>query len=346
MGVDLTELLVFEEIDLGYLKNKILVVDTPMWMYQFLCSIRQRDGSLLTDSKGNVTSHLTGLFTRISNLLQEKIKLAFVFDGQPPKLKLMTLEKRKQIKIQAEKMFESAKEKEDLELMNKYASRTSRLTKEMIDDAKKLIEAFGLPIIQAPSEAEAQASLVVKKGDAFAIATNDADALLFGSPIIIRNLNLIGKKKKPNKFGYETIRPEMISLSSNLRNLGITHDQLIALALLIGTDFNKGGIKGIGPKTALKLVKKYDDNFDKLFEEVKWGSSFDFSWQEVFELVKNIPVYQNYNLECSKVDEEKIIKLLVEEHDFSEDRIRSQLTELIMSQKISNQKDLSQFFCL
>ena len=142
MGVALTELLLIKEIELDFLRNKVLVVDASMWLYQFLSSIRQRDGSLLTDSKGNVTSHLMGLLSRVSNLSQQNIKLAFVFDGEPPKLKHLTLEKRKEIKIEAEKKFEKAKEKDDLELMKKYAARTSRLTDNMIDEAKKLTEAF------------------------------------------------------------------------------------------------------------------------------------------------------------------------------------------------------------
>ena len=176
MGVALTELLLIKEIDLGFLQNKVLAVDAPMWLYQFLSSIRQRDGSLLMDSKGKVTSHLIGLITRISNLTQQNVKLAFVFDGEPPKLKHLTLEKRKEIKIEAEKKFEKAKEKDDLELMKKYAARTSRLTDEMTKEAKALIQAFGIPVIDSPSEAEAQASLIVKNGDAFALATNDAAA--------------------------------------------------------------------------------------------------------------------------------------------------------------------------
>src|SRR3989338_4614449 len=267
MGVALTELLVMKEVDIEFFQNKILAVDAPMWLYQFLSSIRQRDGSLLTDSKGQVTSHLMGLFARISNLSQQNIKLAFVFDGEPPELKRLTLEKRKETKIEAEKKLEKAKEKEDLELMKKNAARTSRLTDEMIEEAKKLVEAFGLPAIEAPSEAEAQASLIVKNGDAFAIATNDADALLFEAPQIVRNLNMAGKKKKANKLSYETIKPDLIGLKENLNHLGIGQEQLIALAMLIGTDYNSGGIKGIGPKTALKLVKEYGKNFDFFFNE-------------------------------------------------------------------------------
>ena len=270
MGVALTELLIREEIDLNFLSNTTIVVDTSMWLYQFLSSIRQRDGSLLMDSKGNVTSHLMGLLSRVSSLSQNRIKLAFVFDGEPPPLKLITLERRKQIKIHAEKKFEIAKEREDIESMKKYAARTSRITPEMIGEAKRLVEAFGLPVVEAPSEAEAQASLIVKNGDAYALATNDADALLFESPIIIRNLSMAGRKKMTNKLSYETIMPDLIDLKKNLQNLGINGDQLIALAMLIGTDYNVGGIKGIGPKTALKMVKTHGTNFQLLFKEVRW----------------------------------------------------------------------------
>ena len=345
MGVALTELLLIKEIDLEFLYNKILAVDAPMWLYQFLSSIRQRDGALLTDSKGNVTSHLTGLLTRVSNLMQQNIKLAFVFDGQPPKLKHLTLEKRKEIKLEAEKKFELAKEKSDEELMKKYASRTSRLTEGMIEEAKKLIEAFGLPVIDAPSEAEAQASLIVKNHDAFALATNDADALLFEAPKIVRNLNMAGKKKKTNKLSFKTINPDLIVLEENLKHLGVDQDQLIVLAMLIGTDYNSGGIKGIGPKTALKMVKEYNNNFDNLFSNVKWSTFFEFSWQEVFELIKDIPIDKHYHLKWRGVDEDEIMKLLVDKHDFSEERVRNQIENLIRGKNKKNQKGFGDFFC-
>lgn len=344
MGVALTELLLIKEIDIDFLRNKVLAVDSSMWLYQFLSNIRQRDGSLLTDSKGNVTSHLVGLFARISNLMQQNVKLAFVFDGEPPKLKHLTLEKRKGIKLEAEKKLEKAKEKDDLELMKKYASRTSRLTAEMIGEAKKLVEAFGLPVVEAPSEAEAQASLIVKNNDAFALATNDADALLFEAPRIVRNLNMAGKKKKINALSYETINPDMIILDENLKHLGISHDQLIVLAMLIGTDYNSGGIKGIGPKTALKLVKEYETNFEALFNEARWQEHFDFSWHEVFDLIKNIPVNGNYRLEWKSLDEEKMNRLLVDEHDFSGERVKGQIENLLEQSKKKGQKGLGEFF--
>ena len=344
MGVAITELLLIREIGLEFLHNKVLVVDAPMWLYQFLSSIRQRDGSLLTDSKGNVTSHLIGLSARISNLLQQGIRLAFVFDGEPPKLKHLTLEKRKEMKMDAEKRFRQAKEKADEELMKKYAARTSRLTEDMIGEAKKLVGAFGLPVIESPSEAEAQASFIVKNNDAFALATNDADAMLFEAPRIIRNLSMAGRKKRKDKLSYDIVSPDLIDLKENLHHLGINQEQLIALAMLIGTDYNSGGIKGIGPKTALKMVKEYKTSFDAMFNEAKWNDFFDFPWQEVFDLIRHMPVNERYELKWKNADEDEIIRLLVGMHNFSEDRVRNQIEGLVKGNKKKIQKGLGEFF--
>src|SRR3989338_1620909 len=158
MGVALTELLVKKDISIEQLRGKILAVDSPMWLYQFISSIRQRDGTLLMDSHGKVTSHLVGLLSRISNLLQHDIKLAFVFDGEPPALKKKVLQERRRIKEEAEKKYQEALKMEDQESMRKYASMTSRLSREMVAEAKELVRAFGMPVVEAPSEAEGQAA--------------------------------------------------------------------------------------------------------------------------------------------------------------------------------------------
>ena len=343
MGVQITELLKLKEISISELANKIIAVDAHLFLYQFLTTIRQRDGTPLMDSKGNATSHLTGLFTRTSSLVQTGLKLAYVFDGKPPELKQKERERRKEIKIESAKKFKEAAKKQDIEEMKKYAARTSRLTPEMIGESKKLISYFGLPVIEAPSEGEAQAAYLVKNNDAFAVASQDADCLLFGSPRLIKNLSIAGKRKKTNKLAYETITPEIADLPENLDYLGINQDQLIVLAILVGTDYNYGGVKGIGPKNALKLVKKYDSNFDKLFEEVKWNNYFDFPWADVFNLIKKMPVTDKYKLEWKAVDKEKIIKLLIDEHDFSEERVSSILDKLMHGTQQKQQKSLSDF---
>ncbi len=343
MGVQITELLSRKEINLNDLANKIIAVDSHLFLYQFLTTIRQRDGSLLIDSKGRVTSHLAGLFTRSTKLMESGIKLVYVFDGEPPKLKHEEREKRAELKIEAQKKYEEAVKKEDLEEMRKYAARTTKLTGEMIEEAKKLISALGVPIIEAPSEGEAQAAYLVKKKKAFAVASQDADALLFGAPNLVRNLSVVGKKKKTNKLAYEIFKPEIIELAENLNKLGVDQNQLIVLGMLVGTDYNPGGIKGIGPKRALELLKKYKTNFDKLFKEVKWEDYFKFSWKEVFDLFKNIPVTDKFKLEWKDIDKEKVLKLLVDEHDFSEERVNSGIERLMKEKEKKKQKSLVDF---
>ena len=344
MGVAITELLVKHEVEMEGLKGRIIAVDGPLWLYQFLSSIRQRDGSLLTDSKGKVTSHLTGLFSRCINLLEAGIKPFFCFDGQVPKLKKQERERRKELKEEAELKFKEAEEIHDEEGMRKYAARTSRLTPMMIEEAKQLLKVMGIPALDAPSEAEAQASHIAARGDAYAVGTNDADALLFKAPRIIRNLNIVGKKKKAGSLAFVRVVPEQVDLAENLNHLGIDGDQLIALAMLVGTDFNIGGIKGIGPKHAIKLVKEHGLAFDSLFSSVKWEQSFPFPWTEVFSVIKNMPVTDQYDLSWGEIDDQKITSLLVGEHEFSRERVESMLGRLSKSKgKAREQKGLGEF---
>jgi len=342
MGVAFKDLIVSKEIDLDSLKNKIIILDSYNILYQFLTTIRGRDGLLLMDSNGNVTSHLVGLFSRTTSLMQRGLKLVFVFDGKPPDLKQKTQEERKALKIQAEKQYMAAKKKGDKEEMKKYASRTSRLSKEMVDESKELISLLGLPVIQAPSEGEAQAAYMVKKNKGFAVGSQDFDALIHGATKLVRNLSISGRRKK-NKVGYVTVNPELIDLSDNINNLGIDQDQLIALAMIIGTDYNPGGIKGIGPKNALKLVKKHKTNFDSLFKETKWSDNFDFPWSEVYYLIKKLPTTDNYKLKWGTINNEKLKKMLVDKYEFSEQRVENTLEKLKKESEGKKQKSLVDF---
>ena len=341
MGVAITELLKSRPISIKELEGKILAVDAPLWIYQFLSSIRQRDGTLLTDSKGNVTSHLVGISSRVPNLLEQGLKLIFCFDGQSPDLKRKEREKRKELKMHAQKRYEEAKAEEDLDQMKKYAARTSRLTSEMIEEAKALLEALGVPVVESATEAEAQAAFLVKQGEAYAVASNDADSLLFGAPRIIRNLNIVGKKKQAGAYAYKDVNPELIELKENLAELGLDRDQLIVLSMLVGTDYNVGGIKGIGPKKAIALTKKHKKNYKALFEEVKWPDSFDYDWKEVFDLIKNMKVSEKYTVQFGNPDPNKLDKVLVEKHDFSGERVEKIMERL---KRKTKQKGLSEFF--
>jgi flap endonuclease-1 len=343
MGLAITEILTPKTISFEDLRNKTLAVDTYNLLYQFLSSIRQADGSLLMDSKGRVTSHLTGLFNRITRLMSYNMKFIFCFDGQVPELKNKERERRKEIKIESQKKFEEAAKKEDLGEMKKFAARTSRLTAEMIEDTKELIRALGQCIVEAPSEGEAQASYIAKGGDADYVLSQDADCFMFQAPKLVKNLTISCKRKKPGAYAYDEVMPEVILLNDVLKELDINQDQLIILGILVGTDYNVGGIKGIGPKKALALIKKHKHDYDALFKEAKWDESFGYSWKEVFDLIKNMKVSEHYKLKWEPVDREKVLEVLVEKHDFSRERVESALSKLEESSD-RRQKGLGDFF--
>jgi flap endonuclease-1 len=341
MGVAFKDLVFGKEIELKDINNEILVIDTYNLLYQFLSSIRARDGTLFTDSKGKVTSHLIGLFSRITNLMKYTTKLVFVFDGKAPLLKQKERERRKFLKIQAQKSYLEAKKVKDTELMRKFASRTSILTDEMINDAKELIENLGMPIVQAPSEGEAQVAYIAKKENCFAVS-QDYDSLLYGVSKLIRNLSITGKRKQSNKLSYSIVKPELINLVNILNNLSIDKDQLIIIAMLIGTDYNNGGIKGIGPKNALSLVKNFGNDFNSLFMHVKWDEHFNFSWNEVYNLFKKMPVTDDYSLKWKTINTDKLKEFLLE-HDFSIERIKLSLDKLNKKEEEKKQKSLGDF---
>jgi flap endonuclease-1 len=345
MGLQFKDLVVRKEIAIRDLKGKVLAVDAMNMLYQFLTTIRGIDGSALIDSKGRVTSHLIGLFNRTTSLMEEGLKLVFVFDGKAPDLKLKTWEKRTAIKKEASLKLKEAEEAGNLEDMRKFASRTVKLDKDMISDAKRVITMLGLPIVQAPSEGEAQTAYMVKNGDAYASISQDYDNLIFSCPRLVRNLSIAGKRKKAGQFAYTTVKPEEIMLKEVLDNLEMSLDQLTALAILVGTDYNPGGVKGIGPKTALKLVKEHKDDFEKLFNEAKWVEHYpDLDWKIIFNTIKDMKVTDDYQLEWKSFDEDELIKLLVDGHDFSLDRVKSKLDKIKEKKEELSQKGLGSFF--
>ncbi len=330
MGVNLKELIpdsaktVID--DLRSLRGKVISIDAYNALYQFLTAIRQPDGTPLMDSMGRVTSHLNGLFYRTINFMEAGIKPVYVFDGQPPEIKYMEIQRRKKIKEEAVKKYEEALKKGDLEAARRYAQMSAKLTDDMVRDAKRLLDAMGIPWVQAPAEGEAQAAYMTAKGDCWATGSQDYDSLLFGSPRLVRNLTISGRRKLPRKDVYIEIKPEVIELDKLLKALGITREQLIAIGILIGTDYNPDGVKGIGPKNALRIVKTYKD-VEKIFKAVP-RAHFPIDPMEIFNYLMNPPHTDNYKIEWREPDGKAIIEILVEEHDFSPKRVNNALERL------------------
>ena len=337
MGVKLGDITPKKQLSWEDLRGKTLAVDSSNMIYQFLSSIRQQDGTPLSDSKGNVTSHLVGLFSRIPNLMEKGIKLAFVFDGKPPALKFQEVTERIEKKKAAEIKYKEAVEEEDVDAMLKYSKQTTKFTKEMASESKELLTAMGLPVIQAPSESDAQMAYMNKQNDVWACATSDYDPLLHKAPRVLRNLTL-AQKKKTSGGGYAPVFPELIELKEVLSSLELTHEQLVIVAILVGTDYNPGGIKGIGPAKALKLVQS-GRKFEDIFKEL----GADFNWKKIEDTFKSMEVEKDYKIEFAEPDEENIKKLLLK-HDFSEERINNTLTRIKTIGKDREQKNLSKWF--
>ncbi|RZB33236.1 MAG: flap endonuclease-1 [Candidatus Argoarchaeum ethanivorans] len=322
MGVDIGELFNKKEIELSNLSGKTIAIDAYNTLYQFLSIIRQRDGTPLKDSTGRITSHLSGLFYRCTNLLEANIKLVFVFDGVPPGFKAETIEKRIQHRIAAQEKWEKALAEGSENVMT-YAQAASRMDDFMVDEAKTLLAYMGIPIVQAPTEGEAQAAYMAGHGDAYAAATQDYDSLLFGAPLVVRNLAITGRRKLPRKNVYVDVKPELLNVEENLSRLNLTREQLIDIALLIGTDYNEG-IKGIGPKKALKLIQTHK-NIDTVLKHL--GTQI-----KELEVIKNFFYYpevlEDYTIEYRKPGADDIIEFLCEKHDFSVERVSKAVKRL------------------
>jgi flap endonuclease-1 len=341
MGLQIGDIVPRKAIEFSQMKGKILAVDASNIIYQFLSTIRQPDGTPLQDKKGNITSHLSGLFYRNIALLEEGLKLIYVFDGEMPALKRKTIEKRLETKAEARAKYEEAMSEEDIEKMKRYSQQLARLTPEIKKESMELLEALGIQVVQAPSEAEAQASYMARKQVAWACASQDYDSLLFGTPRLLQNLTLARKRKTVSGFVY--ISPEMIELEHVLNSLQINLDQLICLGILSGTDYNPGGVRGIGPKKALELVRKYKEPVlifrsveDKIKLQEQEGKGFD--WQEIFPLFKK-PDVKDIKVDFPKLNEAKVKKILLS-HDFSEERIDSALSKLNAAREQQKQKTL------
>ena len=312
MGLNIREIIPRKEIEFANLKEKIIVVDAFNILYQFLSTIRQYDGTPLMDKKKRITSHLSGIFYRNINLLSERIKLVYVFDGEPPKLKNKTHEEREQVREIAKEKYEKAIQEEDIGMMRRYSSQLIRLNDEIIKESKELLEAMGIVVVQAPSEGEAEAAYLCRiKEDVYASVSQDYDSLLFGAPRLIQNLTL--SKRKKTFSGYIEIKPEMIELEDVLNKLGINLDQLICLGILVGTDYNPKGIPGIGQKRALDIVKRYQQPiliFKSIEEQLMSLPEEDrFDWQEIFELFHR-PAVKDFEIKFPEFNEEKIKKIL------------------------------------
>ncbi|MCD6381346.1 MAG: flap endonuclease-1 [Candidatus Odinarchaeota archaeon] len=340
MGVKLRDIVSFKELSLKDLSGKVIAVDAMNALYQFLAIIRQPDGTPLKDRKGRTTSHLSGLFYRTINLIEQGMDLIYIFDGEPPKLKEETIKKRVEIREEAREKWELALQMGEIEEARKYAQMALSMSSEDVDECKALLKAMGVPYLQAPSEGEAQAAYVVMRGDAWASASQDYDSLLFGSPRLVRNLTLRRRRKLPGREAFKEVSMELIVLDDVLKGLNLSREQLVDIAILIGTDYNEG-IKGIGPKKALALIKEYGS-----IEKIRPLKALieKIPVDDIREIFLNPKVNKDYKIEKGSLKRKKVIEILCDEHDFSIERVEKALDRLEKAREKRAQMSLEAWF--
>ncbi len=333
LGVLLTPILKRVQTSFKALYGKSFAVDASIELHQFLALIRRPDGSLFTDPEGRVTSHLIGLLTRTSRLVTDyKLRPVFVFDGRPNPLKRAAIEARRKVQRKAQTEYVRAIAVKDYSRAWSKVVMTGRVTGEILADAKRLLSLMGIPWLEALEDGEAQASYMAAKGDVWAVGSKDYDCLLFGAPILARYLTLTGREYLPSKKTSRPLIPELVNLVENLEALGISREQLVDLALLVGTDFNEG-VMGIGPKKGLALIRKYG-------AAEKFPGDIRSELPDDLDKVRNIflhpRVLENYSSKRERPNPDGIIEFLCEERAFSRDRVQKVADRLIQAQHESD----------
>lgn len=272
------------EVDFKSLHGRKIAIDASMAIYQFLIAVRSggpnQQAMMLTNADGETTSHIQGMFNRTIRFLSEGMKPVFVFDGKAPNMKSGELEKRRQKRRKAEEDLKKAAEEDNKEEMDKHSKRLARAGRKENSDCQKLLRLMGVPVVMAPMEAEAEAAALCKAGKVYATGTEDMDALTFATPILIRKLTFANQSAKGAQI-------QSMNYKRAIEGLGLNHDQFVDLCILLGCDYCDN-IKGIGPKTALKLIREHG------------------SIEKILPVVKDIPKYtvpKNWIPEDAEKDE-------------------------------------------
>lgn len=329
------------ENGIGQYFGRRVAIDASMSIYQFLIAVRS-EGNQLTNEAGETTSHLMGMFYRTIRMMEAGIKPIYVFDGAPPKLKSGELAKRLDRRTDAEAQAAHAKETGNTVLLDRMNRRTVKATRQHTEECQRLLRLMGIPVVQAPCEAEAQCAALVRQGYAYAAGSEDMDTLTFGTPILLRHLTFSEARKMPISE---------IHLTPVLEGLDMTMDQFIDLCILLGCDYCDS-IKGIGPTRAVALLRQHGSIEAVLaaLDPEKYTVPENWPFEDARALFRTPHVLPaddpqlTMGLKWEAPDEEAIIQFMCKENGFNEKRIRGGIEKLIKAKGASTQGRLDSFF--
>jgi flap endonuclease-1 len=341
MGVKIKDLVqdVITKPDIKDFAGKIIAIDAFNTLYSFLSTIRQYDGTPLMDSKGNITSHLSGFYYRNLFLLENRIKPMYIFDGEAPSLKADTVAQRIETRSIAREKAEAARDRGEIMEAKKFAQASSKIEPYMLGEIKELFDLMGVPYLDAPGEGEAQASYMVEKKDVHFVASQDYDCLLFGAPRLLRNLTQ-NKERRIRGKSYK-IEMQLLNHDEVLKHLGITREGLVDLGILIGTDFNKG-IPGVGQKTGLKLIQEHGSIEAILDAKPTYRENLTLELtKQVRDIFLKPNVTDDYNINFKNPEAKELVDFLSKGHEFDRNRIISRYKKY---KSMLQNKSLDSFF--
>lgn len=326
-----------KENEMKNLFGRKVAIDASMSIYQFLVAVRHEGGSL-TSVDGETTSHLSGMLYRTLRILESGIKPVYVFDGKPPELKSGELAKRAERREEAQKALAAAEEQGNAEDVEKFSRRLVKATRTHSEECRRLLGLMGVPCVEAPCEAEAQCAELVRAGKVYASATEDMDALTFGSSVLLRHLTCSEARKMPIKE---------FTLSKVLEEAGLSQDEFIDLCILLGCDYCDT-IRGVGPKRAIELIQKYRSIEEVLehLDKKKYTVPVDWNYAVARKLFirPEVTEAKEIELKWSDPDEEGLVKFMCGEKGFSEDRMRNAYKRILKTRSGCTQGRLDSFF--
>ncbi|XP_014234277.1 flap endonuclease 1 isoform X1 [Trichogramma pretiosum] len=326
-----------KECELKHLFGRKIAIDASMCLYQFLIAVRS-EGAQLTSVDGETTSHLMGTFYRTIRLVENGIKPVYVFDGKPPTLKGGELAKRAERREEAQKQLQAAEEAGNAEDVDKFNRRLVKVTKQHAEDAKQLLKLMGIPYIDAPCEAEAQCAAMVKSGKVYATATEDMDALTFGSNVLLRRLTFSEARKMPiQEIQYDKV----------LHGLQLNKEEFIDLCIMLGCDYTSS-IKGVGPKRAIELIRNHK-SLEKILDNLdtkKYPVPEDWNYKDARMLFiePEIKDPEEVDLKWNDPDEDGLVQFLCGDKQFNEERVRNGAKKLVKARHTGTQGRIDSFF--
>ncbi|QLH75925.1 flap endonuclease-1 [Halosimplex rubrum] len=279
-NADLRDLAAIDEVPFDDLSGSVVAVDAHNWLYRYLTTtVRWTNDSIYTTADGEEVANLVGVVQGLPKFFEHDITPVFVFDGSVVSLKDDEVEQRREEREKREEQLEQAREEGDAIAVARLESQTQRLTETILSTTREVLELLDVPVIEAPAEGEAQATHMAREGAVDYVGTEDYDALLLGAPLTLRQLTSKGD-------------PELMDFEATLDDHGITWEQLVDAAILMGTDFNEG-VSGYGPKTAVTAVREHGDIWTVFEAEDVYVENAD----RIRDLFLNPAVTDDYDLD-------------------------------------------------